>query len=66
MTTGSIRIVPTGSPAPVPLAIFSYKPAAITVSEAGVPVTRGSAVRMYVESSDVIAMIERNPSSPRR
>jgi hypothetical protein len=50
--TGSIRIVPSGSGAsPTPLIVFSYKPAGITVSEAGVPVTSGSAFRVYVESS---------------
>ena len=31
--------------------VFSYKPSGITVSEAGVPVTTGTALRMYVESS---------------
>src|SRR5436309_12950936 len=51
-TSGSVRIVPNGDgPAPTPLVLFSYKPAMITVSEAGVPVTSGTAFRMYVESS---------------
>jgi hypothetical protein len=50
--SGSIRIVPTGGgAAPVPLIVFSYKPAGITVSEAGVPVTSGAVFRVYVESS---------------
>jgi len=47
-------MVPTGggaAPAPTPLVLFSYKPGAITVSEATVPVTQGSAFRMFVELS---------------
>jgi hypothetical protein len=52
--SGSIHIAPTGGGAgPTPLIVFSYKPAGITVSEAGVPVTSGSAFRVYVESSGV-------------
>jgi sugar lactone lactonase YvrE len=50
-TTGSVRVVPSTGAAPTPLLIFSYKPAGITVSEAGVPVTVSTALRMYVESS---------------
>jgi hypothetical protein len=50
--SGSIRIVPTGGGAgPTPLIVFSYRAAGITLSEAGVPVTSGSAFRSYVESS---------------
>jgi hypothetical protein len=50
--TGAIRIVPGGGGAgPTPLVVFSYRPAGITESEAGVPVTSGTALRMYVESS---------------
>jgi hypothetical protein len=50
--SGSVRIVPAdGGPVPKPLIMFSYKPATITVSEAGVPVTAGTAFRMFVESS---------------
>jgi hypothetical protein len=50
--SGSVRVVPNGGgSAPTPLVLFSYKPAMITVSEAGVPVTSGTAFRMYVESS---------------
>jgi hypothetical protein len=52
LTYGSVRIVPTaGGPAPAPLVIFGYKPAGITLSEAGVPVISGTAFRMYVEAS---------------
>jgi len=54
-TTGSMRVVPLdGDPAAVPLVIFSYRPGAITVSEAGVPSTSGTVFRSYVESSGVI------------
>jgi hypothetical protein len=50
--TGSIQIVPTGTGgAPTPLVLFSYKPADVTVAVAGIPVIRGTAFRMYVESS---------------
>jgi sugar lactone lactonase YvrE len=50
--SGSIRIIPAGSGAgPTPLIVFSYDPAGITISEAGVPVTSGSAFRSYVEYS---------------
>src|SRR5438093_960323 len=50
-TSGSVRIIPNGGPIPTPLVLFSSKPAMVTVSEAGVPVTSGTAFRMYVESS---------------
>jgi hypothetical protein len=47
---GPIRVVPTsGGPAPVPLVVFSFKDGPITVSEAGVPVTMGTAFRMYTQ-----------------
>ena len=49
-TTGSVRVVPQGV-APSSLVVFSYKPAGITVSEAGVPGILGSAFRMYVETT---------------
>ncbi len=52
--SGSVQIVPgTGNGAPVPLSIFSYKPAGITVSEAGVPSVSGATFRMYAEASGV-------------
>jgi hypothetical protein len=48
--SGSVRIVPSGGGiAPTPLVTFSYTPAGITVSEAGVSATAGTAFRMYVE-----------------
>jgi len=54
LTYGSVRIVPTNAgPAPTPLVIFGYKPGQYTLSEAGVPVTMGSAFRMYVEASQL-------------
>jgi hypothetical protein len=50
--SGSIRIVPgDGGASPTPLIVFSYRLAGITQSEAGVPVTSGTAFRLYVESS---------------
>jgi hypothetical protein len=53
LTTGSVRIIPSsGSGAPSVSNVFSYKPGAITVSEAGTPVVpAGHAFRMYAESS---------------
>ena len=49
---GPVWVVPTdGNPAPAPLAILSYKPGAYTLSEATVPVTMGTAHRMYVQES---------------
>jgi hypothetical protein len=50
--SGSVAVVPGGAgTTPVPLVVFSYKPAAVTVSEAGVPVASATAFRSYVESS---------------
>jgi hypothetical protein len=48
---GSVRVTPTTGVAPSSLIVFSFKPAAITVSEAGVPGIQGSAFRMYVEET---------------
>ena len=51
-TTGSVRVLPTGGgTSPTAVAVFSYKPAGITLSEAGVAPASGTAFRMYVESS---------------
>jgi hypothetical protein len=52
--TGSVRVVPSGGAAPTPLVIFSYRPSGITVSEAGVPATGATALRMYAESSGTL------------
>lgn len=50
--SGSVYIIPaSGGPAPTPLVVFSFKPGAITFSEAGVPVQTGTSFQMYVESS---------------
>lgn len=52
LAVGSVRVVPMAAgAAPTPLVVFSYKPAGVTLSEAGVPAIQGSAFRMYVESS---------------
>ncbi|HYR43636.1 MAG TPA: choice-of-anchor V domain-containing protein [Terriglobia bacterium] len=49
---GSVRVVPAvaGGAAPTALVVFSYKPGTITVAEAGVPVSSGTAFRLYVET----------------
>ena len=50
--SGSVRVVPDGGgTVPAALVVFSYRPAGITVTEAGVPVTSGNAFRLYVESA---------------
>jgi hypothetical protein len=49
--SGSVHVVPTVGAAPVALVVFSFRPAGITVTEAGVPVTSGTAFRLYVESA---------------
>ena len=54
-SAGSVRVVPTQGVAPSSLVIFSFKPAGITVSEAGVPGVRGNAFRMYVEITGIAA-----------
>jgi hypothetical protein len=50
---GSVRVLPSsGSTAPGGVAIFSFRPNGITVSEAGVAAaTTGSAFQVYVESA---------------
>jgi hypothetical protein len=48
---GSVHVVPATGAAPVALVVFSYRPAGITVTEAGVPVNSGTAFRLYVESA---------------
>jgi hypothetical protein len=54
LQTGSLLITPdTKSVAPTALNVFSYQPAAITVSEAGVVPYVGTALRMYVETSGI-------------
>ncbi len=54
LTQGSVRVVPAGGGvAPSAMAVFTYKPAGITLSEASVPAIQGSAFRMYVELSGI-------------
>jgi hypothetical protein len=49
---GSVRIAPTaGGPAPTPLVIFTFKPGSFTLAEAGIPVTMGTAFRMFAQLS---------------
>jgi hypothetical protein len=55
---GSVQIVPAaGSATPASVAIFSYRPAGFTVSEAAVMPSAGTALRMYVEASGIPATI---------
>jgi hypothetical protein len=55
LQTGSILIVPdAGSSTPTSVAIFSLRTAGVTVSEAAVLPTAGSALRMYAEASGTI------------
>lgn len=52
MQVGSVRVTPgSGTNTPVPLVVFSYKPAAFTLTQAGVPGNSGTAFRMYAEAS---------------
>jgi BACON domain-containing protein len=53
--SGSVRIVPLGGAAPFPLAVFTYKPGDVTVTEAGTADTTGNNLRMYIESSDKVS-----------
>jgi hypothetical protein len=49
---GSVTVVPgAGGTSPVALVVFSYRPAGVTVTEAGVPVASGTAFRLNVEAS---------------
>jgi hypothetical protein len=52
-SSGSIRVTPDpNNKAPAGLGIFSFRPAGITITEAGVPaIPAGTAFRMYVEAS---------------
>ena len=50
--TGSVQIIPgAGSNTPTPVAIFSNRPNGVTVSQAAVLPTTGTALRMYVEGA---------------
>jgi hypothetical protein len=51
-SSGSVTLTPNaGSTTPVPLVVFSFKPGAFTVTQAGVPANSGTAFRMYAEAS---------------
>src|SRR5262249_1174707 len=49
--SGSVRVNPTAGVAPASFVIFSFRTGGVTVSEAGVSITTGTALRMYVEAS---------------
>jgi len=50
--SGSVWISPfADNGAPTSLAVFSYQPEGVTITEAGVPSNAGTAFRMYVETS---------------
>src|SRR6185437_3156435 len=52
LKTGMVKVVPiSGSTTPIPLAIFSYTPSNVRVSEASVLGNLGSNFRTYVENS---------------
>jgi len=49
-----VRIIPdSGSAAPIPLIVFSYKPVGVLLSQAGVMSVRGTALRMYAASAAI-------------
>src|SRR5262249_5425332 len=50
--SGAVRVVPAGGgTVPTALVLFTFKPGAVTVTEAGVPVATANAFRLYVESA---------------
>lgn len=54
LQSGSVQVIPdSGSVTPTSVAIFSSSTNGVTVSEAGVLPTAGTALRMYVEGSGV-------------
>jgi hypothetical protein len=56
--TGSVQIVPDdGDATPTSFAIFSYKAGGITISEASVQSSTGTAFRTYVEASGALGSI---------
>jgi hypothetical protein len=58
LQTGMIKVVPvTGATAPVPLAVFSYTPAGVRVSEASVIGNLGSQFRTYIENSGTVGSV---------
>src|SRR5207245_9337894 len=55
--SGSVRITPSDGATPQALAIFGYKPGAVTVSEAGLSGAKGSRFRRYVEASGTVGRV---------
>jgi hypothetical protein len=52
--TGSVQVIPAaGNMTPTSVAIFSNRPSGVTVSQAAVLPTTGTALRMYVEGAGV-------------
>jgi len=56
LQVGSVRVTPTAGASPSSLIVFSFKPATITVSEAGVPNNQGSVFRMYAEETSAASV----------
>jgi hypothetical protein len=58
LQTGMIKVAPvTGATTPVPLAVFSYTPAGVRVSEASVIGNLGSQFRTYIENSGTVGSV---------
>jgi len=56
--TGSVTVTPGGgTAAPAAFNVFSYRPAATTVSEAGIVPVTGNALRIYVAASGVLGEV---------
>jgi hypothetical protein len=53
---GSILVVPTDDEAPTAMAVISHMPGDITVAEAGVPATMGTAFRMYAHAAGFLGI----------
>jgi hypothetical protein len=51
VASGSIWILPDGTPAPSAFTTITYKPGDITIAETTVPATMGNAFRMYAQLS---------------
>jgi hypothetical protein len=66
-SAGTVRIVPSSS-SPSSMLVFSYKPAGVTVSEAGLTGASGNAFRVYAEITGIIktgiAIANDNASAP--
>jgi hypothetical protein len=53
--SGSIQITPREGPPPRSQSLFSYKPAGVVVTEAGVSSSPATAFRIYIETSGPVA-----------